>query len=66
MGKDEKTEIVIQGLISVFRKQMKLNCGAERHHYSMFYVGRLMLDVQSVQYWTFVFETNPIWHKCNL
>ena len=27
MGKDEETDIVIQ---------MKLNCGAERHHYSMF------------------------------
>ncbi len=28
---------------------MKLNCGAERHHYSMFDVGRSMLDVQSVR-----------------
>ena len=27
---------------------MKLNCGAERHHYSMFNVGRSMFDVQSV------------------
>jgi hypothetical protein len=26
-------------------KQMKLNSGAERHHYSMFDVGRSMLDV---------------------
>ncbi len=25
---------------------MKLNCGAKRHHYSMFDVGRSMLDVQ--------------------
>jgi hypothetical protein len=32
----EETEIV---------KQMKLNCGAQRHHYSMFDVGRSMLDV---------------------
>jgi hypothetical protein len=24
---------------------MKLNCGAERHHYSMFNVGRSMFDV---------------------
>ena len=24
---------------------MKLNCGAERHHYSMFDVGRSMFDV---------------------
>ena len=25
--------------------QMTLNCGAERHHYSMFDVGRSMFDV---------------------
>jgi len=24
---------------------MKLNCGAQRHHYSMFDVGRSMFDV---------------------
>ncbi len=30
-------------------KKNKLNCGAERHHYSMFDVGRSMLDVQSVR-----------------
>jgi len=45
MGKDEETEIVIQGLTSDFYKLMKLNCGAERHHYSMFNVGRSMFDV---------------------
>jgi hypothetical protein len=28
---------------------MKFNCGAKRHHYSMFNVGRSMFDVQSVQ-----------------
>jgi hypothetical protein len=28
---------------------MKFNCGAERHHYSMFNVGRSMFDVQSVR-----------------
>ena len=33
-------EIVIQGLTLDFWKQMKLNCGAKRHHYSMFNVGR--------------------------
>jgi len=42
MGKDEETEIVIQGLTSEFRKQMKLNCVAERHQYSMFSVGLSM------------------------
>ena len=26
---------------------MKLNCGAKRHHYSMFDVGRSMFDVES-------------------
>jgi hypothetical protein len=26
-------------------QRMKLNCGAERHHYSMFNVGRSMLGV---------------------
>jgi hypothetical protein len=45
MGKDEETEIVIQGLTSDFNKQMKLNCEAERHHYSVFNVGRSMFDV---------------------
>ena len=38
MGKDEETEIVVEGMTSDFWKQMKLNCGAERHHYSMFNV----------------------------
>jgi hypothetical protein len=28
---------------------MKLNCGAQRHHHSMFNVGRSMFDVQSVR-----------------
>jgi len=28
-----------------FLKQMKFNCGAKRHHYSMFNVGRSMFDV---------------------
>jgi hypothetical protein len=28
---------------------MKFNCGAKRHHYSMFNVGRSMFDVQSVR-----------------
>jgi hypothetical protein len=46
MEKDKETEIVIQGLTLDFRKQMKLNGGAERHHYSMFNVGRSMLDVR--------------------
>ena len=27
---------------------MKENCGAQRHHYSMFGVGRSMLDVQKI------------------
>jgi hypothetical protein len=40
MGKNEETEIVIQGSTSDLLKQMKLNCGAERHHYSTFDVGR--------------------------
>jgi len=45
-----------------FLRQMKLNCGAKRHHYSMFNVGRSMFDVQpvpcstfNVQCWTFIF-----------
>jgi hypothetical protein len=29
-------------------KQMLLNCGAKRYHYSMFNVGRSVFDVQSV------------------
>jgi hypothetical protein len=50
MGKDEETEIAIQSMTSDFWKQMKLDGGAKRLHYSMFKVGRsmfnlLMLDV---------------------
>jgi len=32
---------------------MQLNGGAQRHHYSMFDVGRSMLDVQVV-FWVFI------------
>jgi len=52
----EETEVVIQDLISDFRKQMKLNCGAKRHYYSMFNVERSMFDVQSGQYATFTYR----------
>jgi hypothetical protein len=45
MRKDEATKIIIHGMTSDFCKQMKLNCGAERHHYSMFNVERSMFDV---------------------
>ena len=31
-------------------KQMTLDCGAERHHYSMFDVGRSMFDVHLKTY----------------
>jgi hypothetical protein len=30
--------------VSDLKKQLKLNIGAKRHHYSMFNVGRSMLD----------------------
>jgi hypothetical protein len=30
-----------------FHISIKLNCGAQRHHYSMFGVGRSMLDIRS-------------------
>jgi hypothetical protein len=49
MGKDEETEIAIQGLTSEFGKQRKLNCGAERHHYSMFNVGCSMFSLFAVR-----------------
>jgi len=39
------------------KKPMKLNCRAERHHYSMFNVGRSMFDVQSVRRSSF--KTTP-------
>jgi len=42
-GKDEET--VIKGLTSDILKQMKSNCGAQRHHYSMFDVESSMFDV---------------------
>ena len=36
----------VEGLkINTNSKQMKINCGAERHHYSMFDVGCSMFDV---------------------
>jgi hypothetical protein len=40
MGKDDETEIAIQSMTSDFWKQMKLDGGAKRLHYSMFKVGR--------------------------
>jgi len=55
-GKDEKTAIVIQGLTSKFRKPMSLICGAERHHYSMFNVGRSMFDVHFFRYTSTVLQ----------
>ena len=45
LNEKQKQEIVIQGLTLDIQKQMKPNCGAERHHYSMFNVGRSMFDV---------------------
>ena len=50
MGKDDEIKIAIQSMTSDFWKQMKLDGGAKRLHYSMFKVGRsmfnlLMLDV---------------------
>jgi len=33
-------------VLVLFTNPSKLNCGAERHHYSMFNVGRSMFDVQ--------------------
>ena len=45
----KKSEIVIHGLISDTGKQKKLNRKAERHHYSMFSVGRSMFDVDLLE-----------------
>jgi hypothetical protein len=50
--KFEETKIVVQGLTPDFLKQMRLNCGAKRHHYLMFNVGRSM----------FIFQNNPVRH----
>ncbi len=59
MRKDEEAEIDIQVLTSGFWKQMKLNCGATS-----------LFDVQPrqgvVRCSAFVFQNNPVWHKCNL
>ena len=52
----KETEIVIQGLTLDSWKQVELNCGAERHRYSMFNVGRSM----------FIFHNNSVRLKCNL
>jgi len=58
MEKNEEKELVIQGSTLNFRKQMKLNCVALRHHYSTFNVGRSMFDVHLLK--------NPLCHKSNL
>jgi hypothetical protein len=41
-----------------FVKRNEIDCGAERHHDSMFDVGRSMFDVQSVRCSTFIFQNN--------
>jgi len=56
-GKDEKQEWLFKVYIGFF-KQMKINCGAQRHHYSMFNVGRSMFDV--------LISKLPCTVKCNL
>ena len=59
MGKDEETDI--QVLTSDFRKQMKLNCRAQRYQYSMFNVGRSMFslfDVGRSSFKTTLYNTN--------
>jgi hypothetical protein len=53
MGKDEETEELIKIFVTSIKtaekrpkiKQVTLNCGAQRYHYSMFNVGRSMFDV---------------------
>jgi len=40
------------------RQKIKLNCGAERHHYSMFNVGRSMFDVQYIRCWNLISQNN--------
>jgi len=57
MDKDEETEIVIPGLTLDFLKQVKLICGAERHHYSMFNVGCSMFILFNVRCSSF--KTTP-------
>jgi len=57
MGKDEETEELIKIFVTSIKtaeknrksKQMILNCGAQRHHYSMFDHAKAWFDVQSVR-----------------
>ena len=44
-------EIAVECLVLdvCFSFDFRIICGAERHHYSMFNVGRSMFDVQSVK-----------------
>jgi hypothetical protein len=71
MGKDEETEELIKNFVTSFKTaeknrnshstfdvgylKIELNCGVERHHYSMFNVGCSMFDVHLLK--------NPIRHS---
>jgi len=58
MGKDEKIGFKKSELLDdILQEIEELNCGAERHHYSMFNVGPSMFDVQSVRRSSF--KTTP-------
>jgi len=48
MEKVEELDLVIQGLATGSEKN-KMNCQAERHHYSMFNVRRSMFSLFSVR-----------------
>ena len=63
-----------RGTVEAFLKKMNLNCEAERHHYSMFNVGRSMFDVQPVRSSSLIkriprssaagsFINNPVWQN---
>ena len=49
-----------------FSFHIRIIRGAERHHYSTFDVQCSMLDVHLLICWTFIFQNNPVRHKCNL
>ena len=42
----DKNKTLISDIDYEDSKKLKSNCGAERHHYSMFNVGRSMFDVR--------------------
>jgi hypothetical protein len=58
MGENLTATLALADETGFLEKRMRLNCGAERHHDSMFNIGRSMFNVH--------LSKNPCRHKCNM